>query len=216
MSATIGVLALLIIFIIFKLANTNADSSTVYAEIEELRETMKAEVSESGEEEAEILEVTDFIEQPLYIGRQPPVDYVEFERDVNDRHSFQIEYKDTYQSNIVIILNELLEINIDDYKWFNYNPKPTEAHYNTAQFVCYAILTYYDGNVPCDYFVNFDYGENEDAHSPQNGSMQFEVQTHGDKPLNISLDLYNYKIHVEEGVKKKNAACIFSCCANLN
>jgi hypothetical protein len=64
----------------------------------------------------------------------------------------------------------------------------------------YAILTYYEGDVPCDYYVN----KEEDMHNihPKTTTI-FEVQMHGDKPLNICLDLYNYKIYVEEGIVEK-------------
>jgi hypothetical protein len=64
----------------------------------------------------------------------------------------------------------------------------------------YAILTYYDGDVPCDYYVN----KEEDMHNihPKTTTI-FEVQMHGDRPLNICLDTYNYKIYVEEGIVGK-------------
>ena len=128
----------------------------------------------------------------------------------------QLRYRNTYQSNIVIVLDDIAHTNIDGYEWFDYAPKPTSAFHKAAQFVCYAILTYYDGKVPCDYYVNLEedkYNENGDIHNghPQS-SMIFEVQTHGDKPLNICLDMYNYKIRVDEGVSKESPDCKFGCC----
>ena len=155
-------------------------------------------------------------EQPKYIGRQIE-NYVEPQTEnLHTRiHEFQLEYRDTYQSNIVIVPQDIHSTDVNGYEWFHYEPK-SHAYQNGAQFVCYAIFTYYDGKVPCDYYVNFnDDDENIDIHNshPQS-SMICEVQTHGDKPLNICLDLYNYKIRVDEGVAKKNALCKRDCCTD--
>ena len=154
-------------------------------------------------------------EQSKYIGRQIE-NYVEPQtEDLYLRlYEFQLEYRDTYQSNIVIVPEDIAHIDIDGYEWFDYDPKPTNAFHRTAQFVCYAIFTYYDGKVPCNYYANFDYGEKMvDIHNGhKQSSMIYEVQTHGEKPLNICLDTYNYKIRVEEGIKKKNPDCKLGCC----
>jgi hypothetical protein len=140
-------------------------------------------------------------DQPQYIGRQPPEGYVEPEGD--SRHAFQLEYKDTYQSNIVVMWEEIWDIDYRDYAWFHpaYHIGPSTSGVGAYQFLVYAILTYYDGDVPCDYYVSF----REDVHNRHPGSsMIFEVQTHGERPLNICLDMYNYKIRVEEGIVKED------------
>lgn len=139
-------------------------------------------------------------ELTTYIGRQPPDDYVEPESLDPRQIESQLALKDTYQSNIVIIPEELLSIDIDDFEWFHPTSEYGIFSYGyTVQFVCYAILTYYDGEVPCDYYVDLE----NDRHNRHSDSAQiFEIQTHGEKPLNIGIDMYNYKIRVEEGIKK--------------
>ena len=146
-------------------------------------------------------------ENPVYIGRQPPEGYVPPEG--GDRIPHQFALRNTYQSNIVIIEKDIYMLDIDLYEWFHLTVFNLTASYKISQWVCYAILTYFNGNVPYNYYVNLD----EDIHNSQlESSMIFEVQTHGERPLNICLDMYNYKIRVEEGVKQKNPKCKQGCC----
>jgi hypothetical protein len=152
--------------------------------------------ADSNEEEKE----EDSAEKPKYIGRQPPEGYVGPEG-LEYRGRWMVEYKDTYQSNIVVILGELFETDHTDYAWFH--PTSGDPLGTTAEiydFVAYAILTYYDGDVPCDYSFYLE----EDCHNMHPDSTWiFEIQTHGDRPLNICLDTYNYKIYVEEGIVER-------------
>ena len=134
--------------------------------------------------------------QSLYIGRQ--IDgYVEPSGNSLYPNHHQLEYKDTYQSNIVIVVEEIYDLDIHEYEWFHTQDKYIQWQ-TVYQFICYAILTYYDGNVPCDYYVSIEEGGHNN-HSES--TMIFEVQAYSEKPLNICLDTYNYKIYVEEGIK---------------
>ena len=147
------------------------------------------------------------VEKKEYIGRQPPEGYVEPVANDHRQLEFQLALKDTYQSNIVIILDDLYRIGYDDgtwigldmYEWLHLLSEFSPFGYgDTIFFLVYAILTYYDGNVLYDYYINLE----EDIHNSHPGSSSiFEVQTHGERPLNICLDLYNIKIRVEEGIK---------------
>ena len=191
-------------------ALTEQDTEEISISEADIDESVQ-DTNESSETDAE-----KSSEQPKYMGRQIE-NYAEPQTEnLHIRiHEFQLEYRDTYQSNIVIVPQDIHLTNIDGYEWFDYDPKPTNAYYRLAQFVCYAIFTYYDGNVPCDYYVYLVDDGHVDIHNSHFAStMIFEVQTHGKKPLNICLDTYNYKIRVDEGVAKKNPICKRGCCAD--
>lgn len=179
-------------------------------EIEVKDEPLTFEIIETLEPlEPFLSEPLEPLEQKEYIGRQPPPGYME---PIPNEHLTQHVHRDTYQSNIVIILEELRNLLFNDKKWFDFDGA-SNAH--IAQYIIYAILTYYDGDVPCNYYTDLFYHEDgyKDIHSPQNGTtMQFEVQTHGDKPLNICLDMSNIQIRVEEGIKQRNPDCKLGCC----
>ena len=173
------------------------------------------EIQLTDEEEQSLEEM--LITEKEYIGRQPPEGYSEPEYH-DPRFEFQLAFKDTYQSNIVIIPEEIYINCFDDnmnwigfvnYEWLHLLSDYSFNYGDTVFFVAYGILTYYDGDVPYDYYVNLD----EDIHNSHPiSSVIFEVQTHGERPLNICLDLYNIKIRVEEGIKQKNPNCEQGCC----
>lgn len=176
---------------------TEPEKSSMLETVQESEETPKPVIEDA---------ITP-AEQSEYIGKQPPDGYVEPKE--SDRYPHQIEYKDTYQSNIVVIQEEVWAMDFDNYNWYNYSPKPAHVYTGVHEFISYAILTYYDGKIPCNYFVALD----DDFHNMHfDSTMIFEVQTHGEKPLNICLDTYNFKIRVEEGIKKKNLNCNYGCC----
>ena len=83
---------------------------------------------------AEIIESTNLIGQREFIGRQPPVDYIEPVG--SDRFEFQLEFKDTYQSNIVVIAEEIWDMNIYAYEWYNYSPKPATIYTQNTSIHC--------------------------------------------------------------------------------
>jgi hypothetical protein len=161
--------------------------------IEEEADTINEETEENSEEGGNDEE--DSQEQPQYIGRQPTEGYVEPESG-DDRF---LKYKDTYQSNIVVIVEEIWSTDYRDYAWFHPTAgAPRGATAEIFDFVAYAILTYYDGDVPCDYSFKLE----EDCRNMTNSKI-FEIQTHGERPLNICLDMYNWKICVEEGIVER-------------
>ena len=190
------------------------------------KEILETEITESTEQDTEEILISETnidelgetdnqeaSEQTKYMGRQIE-NYEEPQTENLYARIFesQLRYRNTYQSNIVIVPQDIAFTDTDGYEWFDYDPKP-HAYHETAQFVCYAIFTYYDGKVPCGYYTNFN--ESIDIHNGHSqSSMIFEVQTHGDKPLNICLDMYNYKIRVDEGVAKKNPNCKYGCCVD--
>jgi hypothetical protein len=198
--------------------NRNEDTNNVSEEIEKLEAespiSSKNETEQVEEENPQsIIDTTEQIEdlsyeedeesseQPTYIGRTPPANYVEPESLDPSQIESQLALKDTYQSNIVIIPEELLSIDINDYEWYHPTSEYGVFSYGyTVHFVCYAILTYYDGEVPCDYYVDL---ENDKHNRHYDSAKIFEMQTYGEKPLNICIDMYNYKIRVEEGIKKE-------------
>ncbi|MCL2051340.1 MAG: hypothetical protein FWG91_06410 [Lachnospiraceae bacterium] len=190
------ILLILLIFLLalagafLKTRNANTATENVVAGEEFIGES--GELPLAGEKSA--------TREKVYIGRQPPEDYVEPESNDPRQFEFQLALKDTYQSNVVIIVNELHNIDYEKYDWFNYTSELTPYSYGEAvQFVVYAILTYFDGNVPYEYYVNLD----EDIHNRHPDSATIlEVQTYGERPLNICIDMYNYRIRVEEGIKK--------------
>ncbi|MDR0220366.1 MAG: hypothetical protein LBI54_03050 [Lachnospiraceae bacterium] len=174
------------------------EKDNIQETVAETDETAGDEPVENGEDEPN--EEADDAEQPKYIGRQPPKGYVEPES-LEYKAQWMLKYKDTYQSNIVVILDDLFETDHTDYAWFHPTAgAPLGATANIFNFLAYAILTYYDGDVPCDYYFYLE----EDCHNMHpNSTKIFEVQTHGDRPLNICLDMYNYKIRVEEGIVER-------------
>jgi hypothetical protein len=167
--------------------------------IEKVDDAIGEESNENSNDEPKDEEKGEDNSPPQYIGRQPPKGYVEPEGDKNYVPRL-LEYKDTYQSNIVVILDDLFETDHTDYVWFHPTSDALDADAEIFDFVAYAILTYYDGDVPCDYSFKLE----EDCHNmhPET-TWIFEIQTHGDKPLNICLDTYNYKIYVEEGIVER-------------
>ena len=189
----------------------DTDDTNGLSEDDETEITMIGDMEK--EQDVEEMLVADRTGQIQYIGRQPPEGYVEPRtEDLHIKNSkFQLEYRDTYQSNIVILVDELWSIDIDLFDWYKYEFKPAGAYKPILQFICYAILTYFDGNVPYDFYVNL-YDEEDIHNNHPESTMIFEVQTHGKRPLNICLDMYNYKIYVEEGVKQKNPKCKQGCC----
>jgi hypothetical protein len=162
-------------------------------------------------------------DQPKYIGRQPPADYVEptYMDDIKDdgrredeeymawynaEFKSYLDQKDAFESNIVIIGEEIGPETFESYKWFQYSPEDfvVGTYYNDLMWVAYAIITYYDGDVPCDYYVGLDSIYNK-VYQEEGTDIYhiFEVQTYGERPLHIRLDVFNYKIRVEEGIKKE-------------
>jgi hypothetical protein len=178
------------------------EKSDIQETVEETEEIVSGGLEENSEDKPNEKEEEEHsLEQTKYIGRQPPEGYVEPEG--SSRHAFQLEYKDTYQSNIVVMWEEIWDIDYRDYAWFHpaYHKGPNTSGVGAYQFLVYAILAYYDGDVPCDYYFNF----REDVHNRHPySSVIYEVQMHGDRPLNICLDTYNYKIRVEEGIVKED------------
>ena len=109
-------------------------------------------------------------------------------------------YKDTYQSNIVVVMEDIARTDINEHEWFYVYDIYPAGWQEIYQFLCYAILTYYDGDVPYDYYISLENGRHNNH--PKTMTI-FEVQTYGERPLNIYLDTFNYKIRVEEGLKKE-------------
>jgi len=100
-------------------------------------------------------------------------------------------------------------LHLGKFEWLHLLSDYSFNYGDTIFFLVYAILTYYDGNVPYDYYINLD----EDIHNRHpSSSVIFEVQTHGERPLNICIDMYNYRIRVDEGMKQKNPNCEQGCC----
>jgi hypothetical protein len=166
----------------------------------------------------EIQKIDDYqAEELIYIGKQPPEGYIEpthldkiekylnnkeFMDEYNDHFKLYIELKDAFQSNIIFI-NRNFAIDFEDHEWFKHLPQEGEQYYGIYRWICYAILTYFDGDVPCDFHVtpesiyNIVYpNESTDLYHI------FEVQTYGERPLHIRMDQFNKKIRVEEGIKK--------------
>lgn len=201
-------LIILSLFLIVSLAQTQTKAISATEEMPVLD-------IESGEKDEEIIEVFEStnVDRPQFIGRQPPADYVEPEGG-GDRYDHHLAYKDTYHSNIVVIPEDIWGMDFEMCEWFH----PINNHgswHEIHQFICYAILTYYDSNVPHDYYVTLtDYDTlTDDIHNQHlSSTLIFEVQTHGKKPINICLDMYNFKINVEEGIKQKNHDCKQGCC----
>ncbi|MCL2717793.1 MAG: hypothetical protein FWE14_03315 [Lachnospiraceae bacterium] len=204
------IIIITIISLLFKSRQEISENETNI--LESLQST--DEVSESNGDDLKqgIGDISDNLvkEQPIFIGRQPPIDYVEPESLDPRQFEFQLALKDTYQSNIVIIPEEISMLHLGDHEWIHLLSEFSPFNYgDTVLFVVYAILTYYDGNVPYDYYVHLK----EDTHNrhPESATI-FEVQTHGERPLNICIDMYNYRIRVDEGMKQKNPNCIQGCC----
>jgi len=167
-------------------------------------------------------------EQAEYIGRQPPEGYIEptyldyyseEQRENKAYMEYEKEYwsdhialKDAFQSNIIIIFDDFYPEAFKGYEWFKYSE---ENNSNDLMWISYAILTYYDGNVPYDYYIIPDdiYNKFYDKAFPNNSMYRiFDVQTHGERPLHINIDTFNYKIRVEEGIQRKNPNCGQGCC----
>jgi len=204
---------IIIIFLSFLLVfkprhEGNKDETNI---LESLQSTDEVSESNGDDLKQDIEDISDNLvkEQPIFIGRQPPIGYVEPESLDPRQFEFQLALKDTYQSNIVIIPEEISMLHLGNHEWFHVTTIYPEAYEKISQWACYAILTYYDDDVPFNYHTNLD----EDIHNVHpNVSTIFEVQTHGERPLNICLDTYNYKIRVEEGIKQKNPNCEQGCC----
>ncbi|MCL2051341.1 MAG: hypothetical protein FWG91_06415 [Lachnospiraceae bacterium] len=171
-------------------------------------------------------------EVSLYIGRQPPEGYAEpthldsvghkwlqddgFMADYYEYWEDHIALKDEFESNIVILFPEDFFENIfsaagfDEYVWFEYTPTKDDLHgtlRNDYAWICYAILTYYDGEVPYNFHVSPEsiYSKFYDKAFTDNSMYRiFDVQIYGENPLHIRIDTFNYKIRVDEGILKED------------
>ena len=102
------------------------------------------------------------------------------------------KYKDMYISDIEVDLDTLYATNWEQ-EWFDI---PEDLNYmeNVYQWVAYAILEYYDGNVP----ETFKFDLNTDIVN-QETNMIYTVLVSGESVnLSILLDTYNYKIVINE------------------
>jgi len=193
---------------------------TEIAGVDELTAIETGELEEDIKDETKSDETVP-TEQPIYIGRQIE-GYVEPVNDwqssssfsheeFNDYYKDYIALKNAFQSNIVIDLDNGFNFEFADFEWFKHAPKG--LYYNDFMWICYAILTYFDGNVLHDYYVTSD-DIYDKVHLPDALSIYHihSAQTHGIRPLHLRIDKFNYKIRVEEGIQRKNPNCKQGCC----
>ena len=196
--------------------STEQDTEEALASETNTNESMTDESSETDAEKSS--------EELKYIGRQIE-GYVEptndwwtttgkSDEEFNEYYKAYIALKDAFESNIVFD-KKGFGFELEDYEWFKCLPKDGGWNFNDYLWICYAILTYYDGNVPCDYYVTPDDVYNR-VYLPDSTDIYHicDAQLHGERSLHIRMDKFNYKIRVEEGVKRKNPNCTYGCCAD--
>ena len=179
-------------------------------------------IEEAEKETRKFMEISP-IEGPVHIGKQIE-DYIEpinewrndssfSDEEFNEYYKNYFAVKDEFQSNIVIDL-DAFDFYFADYEWFKHLPEGGRPfHYNDFLWICYAIKTYFDGNVPHDYYVTSDDIYNKIYLNDESTIFHiFDVQIHGERPLHIRMDKFNYKILVEEGVQRINSDCEQYCC----
>jgi len=219
-----------LLFIIFRpTEKINTDESNV-------AEIMQDNIDiDSIQEINEITESKEQIEPRIFIGRQvedyieptyldnmgvkvqalTDEEYEEYLEDFIERNKERIAQKDAFQSNIIVLFeDDYYPESFKNYEWFKYSPENVRGIYlNDLIWISYALKTYYDGNVPYDYYISLEDIFNQ-IYIADSTSIYFafEAQTHGERPLHIRIDRFNYKIRVEEGVKRKNLECEKVCC----
>lgn len=103
------------------------------------------------------------------------------------------QYKDNIVSNIEINEGEL-DINFDDYSWFKIPTDVPFDYYNVYQYIIYGIDRYYNGDVT-EVFTS----RLPDDIFDETTNVIFKVNVYGDNTkLNISIDMFNNNIRVEE------------------
>ncbi|MCL2051338.1 MAG: hypothetical protein FWG91_06400 [Lachnospiraceae bacterium] len=122
--------------------------------------------------------------------------------------------KDEFESNIAIHNPEEFfreyfpNLEFDEYGWFKHSPSNDELYgilRNDYVWICYAILMFFDEDVPYDFYVAPENIYNKVFISEDSEIYHiFDVQIYGENPLHIRIDTFNYKIRVDEGILKED------------